>query len=276
MGPATRSRKMSRSKSHALCFVAAVLAGCGGRVDGSSAHNVVDASAGGAHADGGAQGDGGRQSTGGASSGGRAGSSGYAGAAGLVGSCNASFCQPIGSGAPCCVTPNGPCGVDYGRGCVEPGSGCLYDTDCPPPPVPCQPCPDGSCAPAETHCQSGSCVTAISACPSPYDCRPELCPSIGPGKGCCLATTGPCSIDFGNGCGGPLCPPDCPPPNPTTAWHEGCVPDLCQDAGLTVRRCNPASKEVAGGPCRLLGELCSVAPGCSPLLACTEDGCAIP
>ena len=37
------------------------------------------------------------------------------------------------------------------------------------------------------------------------------------------------------------------------------MPDLCQDAGLTVRRCNPASKEVAGGPCRLLGELCSVA-----------------
>ncbi len=32
--------------------------------------------------------------------------------------CNAAFCPSTGVGTPCCITSNGPCGVDYGMGCV--------------------------------------------------------------------------------------------------------------------------------------------------------------
>jgi hypothetical protein len=35
------------------------------------------------------------------------------------GSCNATFCPSTGSGEPCCVGPDGPCGADLGNGCVS-------------------------------------------------------------------------------------------------------------------------------------------------------------
>jgi hypothetical protein len=34
--------------------------------------------------------------------------------------CAPQFCPSVGSGVGCCVTSNGPCGVDYGMGCVAP------------------------------------------------------------------------------------------------------------------------------------------------------------
>ena len=34
------------------------------------------------------------------------------------GSCDPTFCQGAGTGAGCCVTANGPCGVNYGMGCI--------------------------------------------------------------------------------------------------------------------------------------------------------------
>ncbi len=37
------------------------------------------------------------------------------------GSCNPAFC-PGGFGTPCCLGPNGPCGVDFGMGCVNPNN----------------------------------------------------------------------------------------------------------------------------------------------------------
>ena len=43
------------------------------------------------------------------------------GTSGGGGSCDPRFCQASGSGTPCCVTPNGPCGTDVGgKGCVPP------------------------------------------------------------------------------------------------------------------------------------------------------------
>jgi hypothetical protein len=35
------------------------------------------------------------------------------------GSCNVTFCPNTGTGTACCVTANGPCGVDLGNGCVS-------------------------------------------------------------------------------------------------------------------------------------------------------------
>jgi hypothetical protein len=37
------------------------------------------------------------------------------------GSCNPNFCVAANGGIPCCVTANGPCGIDLGRGCVGAG-----------------------------------------------------------------------------------------------------------------------------------------------------------
>jgi hypothetical protein len=31
--------------------------------------------------------------------------------------CQADFCPVIGPGAPCCISPEGPCGMDTGLGC---------------------------------------------------------------------------------------------------------------------------------------------------------------
>lgn len=36
----------------------------------------------------------------------------------LPGSCNPTFCPGSGLGSSCCVTANGPCGINYGKGCV--------------------------------------------------------------------------------------------------------------------------------------------------------------
>ena len=60
----------------------------------------------------GSSGTGGKAGTGGAS-----GSSGASGTGGGSGSCNKAFCPNTGQGTPCCVTANGPCGMDNGNGC---------------------------------------------------------------------------------------------------------------------------------------------------------------
>lgn len=41
------------------------------------------------------------------------------GAAGGGDTCDPTFCPASGTGAPCCVTATGPCGVDLGMGCVQ-------------------------------------------------------------------------------------------------------------------------------------------------------------
>lgn len=58
----------------------------------------------------------------GGSGGGTGGSSGSSGSGGSTGTCNPAFCPSVGTGTPCCITPNGPCGVDYGfgNGCEQP------------------------------------------------------------------------------------------------------------------------------------------------------------
>jgi len=44
------------------------------------------------------------------------------GTAGAGTTCNAQFCPNNGMGSPCCVTSQGPCGMNYGSGCVgDPG-----------------------------------------------------------------------------------------------------------------------------------------------------------
>jgi hypothetical protein len=43
------------------------------------------------------------------------------GSAGMPGgTCNAQFCPAPNGGTPCCVAANGPCGQDFGTGCVSP------------------------------------------------------------------------------------------------------------------------------------------------------------
>jgi hypothetical protein len=50
------------------------------------------------------------------------GGSGATGGSPEGGTCQPVFCPSVGTGSPCCVTPNGPCGVDYGfgNGCEVP------------------------------------------------------------------------------------------------------------------------------------------------------------
>jgi len=99
----------------------------------------VDSSSGGTGAGGsgfGGSGTGGSSATGGTGAGGSTGGTG-AGGSGFGGSgtggsgtggsgggtCNPAFCPTSGFGQPCCVTPNGPCGVDTGTGCQQGSTG---------------------------------------------------------------------------------------------------------------------------------------------------------
>jgi hypothetical protein len=57
----------------------------------------------------------------GTSGSGSGGSSGATGTGGTgTGSCSVAFCPSGGPGTPCCINPNGPCGVDLGTGCALP------------------------------------------------------------------------------------------------------------------------------------------------------------
>jgi hypothetical protein len=159
----------------------------------------------------------------------------------LVPSCNSGSCNPLlCPGHPgakgCCLGPNGPCGEDRGGGCGGAPSGCAFDSDCPPSPTPCQPCPDGTCAPTSTYCSGGACITTVGPCAIIGQCNPAFCTSNGTGKGCCQTTNGPCGIDYGNGCVGTPpcmgCPPP-PPPTPDAATAAGSCREI-QDAGLST------------------------------------------
>jgi hypothetical protein len=63
--------------------------------------------------------------TGGSGMGGTGGSGTDASVGGVGGmgpTCNEQFCPNLGMGRVCCVTPQGPCGMDYGQGCMgDPG-----------------------------------------------------------------------------------------------------------------------------------------------------------
>ena len=39
----------------------------------------------------------------------------------LVGTCNPKFCSSTAMGVGCCLGPNGPCGINLGKGCVGKG-----------------------------------------------------------------------------------------------------------------------------------------------------------
>jgi hypothetical protein len=161
--------------------------------------------------------------------GGSGGAGGFAGGSG--GSCAPEFC-PIQDpkGKPCCMSGIGPCGMDYGQGCVSSvGVQCVTDKDCPIPPVPCKPCPDGSCAQALTQCVKNQCQTSMLDCapatPQWWStCGPPVCsanipPSGLPPCGTMDKTGNPCAkpglqCDTGDPCVGPLtCATSNPSPN---------------------------------------------------------------
>lgn len=48
---------------------------------------------------------------------GQGGTGGEQGGTGGLGACDPSFCPNPGAGSPCCVSNDGPCGVDVGLGC---------------------------------------------------------------------------------------------------------------------------------------------------------------
>jgi len=41
------------------------------------------------------------------------------GGGGASGSCDPTFCPGGTMGGACCITPNGPCGMNFGMGCVQ-------------------------------------------------------------------------------------------------------------------------------------------------------------
>src|SRR4029079_1070572 len=59
----------------------------------------------------------------------------------VPGSCIPALCAGVAGGVGCCITPNGPCGADFGNGCVDtsgcqsggctvPPGDCAGDSDC--------------------------------------------------------------------------------------------------------------------------------------------------
>src|SRR5262249_34287141 len=145
---------------------------------------------------------GGVRATGGMATAGRGASGGFPGTGGvLTGSCNPNFCPSTPQGAACCVTTNGPCGVNEGNGCIDRAPGvCAVDSDCPAlsGPTICSSCPDGSCAPARPACVTGVCTVTFDPCPPSPACNPAFCPSVNGFKPCCV--NGGCGLDYGNGC----------------------------------------------------------------------------
>ena len=105
----------------------------------------------------------------------------------IMGSCNAAFCPSNGSGKPCCLAPNGACGLDYGMGCIA-SPPCF---GCPPPPPPPPPpgiwykgCGPLFCADAgqvnPPHCNPATdqpglpCAPSGSTCALDYGCSTLL------------------------------------------------------------------------------------------------------
>ena len=85
--------------------------------DGASGASGVSGNAGNA----GASGNGGVSGSGSGGSSGSPQDASVGGTAG-AGTCNPQFCPNTGMGSPCCVTPQGPCGMNYGSGCMgDPG-----------------------------------------------------------------------------------------------------------------------------------------------------------
>jgi hypothetical protein len=108
------------------------------------------------------------------------------------GSCNPAFCPPEATATPCCLAANGPCGVDYGNGCVTrrelaraDGGGYCGDGHCDSVenrfncPEDCAYCGDGVCASDEDRfscpndcgfCGDGQCGSGETRTTCPADC----------------------------------------------------------------------------------------------------------
>ncbi len=100
----------------------------GGSGGGKDATNDKGGGGGGFGATGGSVGGGGRGATGGMTGGGGMGATGgtSGGGTGGGGTCNPATCPtPAPPAQKCCVTANGPCGIDYGQGagCQVPPTG---------------------------------------------------------------------------------------------------------------------------------------------------------
>jgi hypothetical protein len=154
-----------------------------------------------------------------------------------VGSCNPAFCAPSGPGVGCCITQNGPCGVDFGNGCVNAQgcqyggcatpSGCARDSDCVNAAFGCHTCPDGTCIPFNIVCIHGTCEDA-TACPAP----------------------------------------------PVYRWFKGCGGSTVCDAPQPPV-CDVAAGQSAGAPCFTPGGQCTVG-ACYERLYCSDrDPCLL-
>lgn len=274
-----RREALSRRTVLVAAIAIACVSACGGRVEGSSGRvggsGDADSGSGGVGGAGGFRSTGGRRASGGTFPGSSGGVFTGSGGIVVIGSCNPAFCTGANAAKGCCVSPNGPCGLDYGTGCVPRGE-CRSDGDCPPAPVPCMPCPDGTCTPSKTSCQAGECLTVLGGCPeAPPVCTDNFCPAFAGGKGCCLSPLGPCGVDTGTGCEPPCNRVNClPPADQTFLWRRGCVPSVCRDAGANLSLCYGHR---ADEPCSSPGELCTETYGCTDVLICsTPEMCPVP
>lgn len=182
--------EVKRSYGFAFVVTLGLASACGGTVETRSASGNVETDGGGT---------GGTNGASGSPGGGRSGNSGFpqggSSVAGtgpidtggvLIGSCNPLFCQPEGPARGCCVTMNGPCGVDYGdgcaaRGCDSPG-GCIT-------PLPLPTCTDGLVNGAETD----------------VDCGGGLCPKCTTGRRCLVNSDCASLVCAGALCLAPSC-----------------------------------------------------------------------
>lgn len=206
--------------------------------------------------------------------------------------------EPCPDGYRCVDDPSDSCDAGIAADCpgvceIDPASLCRTDADCPPVPVACAPCADGSLACPRSVCdEAGRCRVDVRACPEPGfcggfagfecpegmacvddesdDCDPNAC-----GADC----TGICIPEVHDGrCGGnseSTCLPDeeCidnPGDNCDPAKGDDDCPGVCQ------REIDPIC--AVDADCPDLGIACSVCPDGSevcPETSCIDGACRI-
>jgi hypothetical protein len=127
------------------------------------------------------------------------GTGGAGGSGGTGGTCDPSFCPAPGFAQACCVGPDGPCGLDFGMGCVS---------------IPFDGGPGGSGG-------TGGTGTVDAGTPGQVSCGDSTCSS---GQKCCVTSSGP------DNCRGSGADCTCADPNCTVTTMNCDGPEDCPNA----------------------------------------------
>lgn len=194
------------------------------------------------------------------------------------------LCGPPCDGPGCTATycnENGQCSTTAPE-CLPPWTECKLPSDCPPVPIPCQLCPDGSSACPKIDCLGGKCSYDLPVCPPSNPCQPMKL-DVAPGCDQLLGwgwNGGACYPLVGCLCDGPAC-------NILWPSQEACEKDQieCTFGGSCLgKQCGalctgycPPGQSCPQRFCDLDGVCADKAPVCEPPTGCkTSLDCAQP